>query len=103
MHDYFAKAGTEWLKFLPKPRRHVFDRRIVEPGDFVEIRMVEALNERLHGRSNLRVVIKPAGHRIDLAFHGNFDFETVSMHSAAFVAFRRIGQRLGRLESKIFC
>lgn len=102
VHHDFAKAGTERLKFLPKPRCHVFDRRIIESSDFVEIRVIELLQERFHRRANFSVIIKPAGRRIDVAFHRDFDFETVPVHPAAFVTLGRIRQCLGRFESKIF-
>ena len=64
--------------------------------------MVETLEQRFHGRADFRVIVKPAARRIDLALHGNLDSETMPVHSPAFVAFRRIRQRLGRFEIKVF-
>ena len=103
MHHDFAKARTKRLKPLPEPRCHVFDRRVIEASDFVEVGMVELLHKRFHLRANLGVIVKPAGRQIDVAFHGDFDFETVPVHPAAFVTLRRIWQRLRSLESEIFC
>src|SRR5947207_12631003 len=65
--------------------------------------MVETFEQRFHGRADFRVIVKPAARGIDLALHGNLDFETMPVHSPALVAFRRIRQRLGRFEIKIFC
>ena len=47
MHDDLAKPGTDRLKFLPKPRGHIFNRRIIEPCDFVEVRVIELLHEEV--------------------------------------------------------
>src|SRR2546430_15778677 len=47
MHDDFAKTGAARLQFFPEPRRHIFDRRILSAGDFVEIGMIELLDQRL--------------------------------------------------------
>ncbi len=101
MHRDLAKAGTERLKFLPEPRGHVFNRRIIQPRDFVEIGVIELLDERLHRRADLGVIVKPAGRWIDGAFHRNLDFETVPVHPPALVALGRIRQRLGRFKIKI--
>src|SRR5436190_4186070 len=89
VHNDFAKTGTKRLKFLPEPRGHVFDRRVLESRDFVEIGVIELLHEGFHGRADFGMIVKPAGGRIDLAFHGDFDFETMAVHPAALMAFWR--------------
>ena len=65
VHDDLGKARTEWLKSLPEPRRHIFDRRIIEPGDFVEVSMIQLVHERFHRSANFSVIVKPAGRWID--------------------------------------
>src|SRR5882724_3767037 len=102
VHDDFAKTGAQRFKLFPEPRRHVLDRWIFEARNFVEIRMIELPNDWLHRVGNLRVIVDPAGRRIDLAFDRNLDLETVSVHSAALVALGRFRQGLGRFELKIF-
>ena len=103
VNDDLAKAGAKRLEFFPEPGRHVFNRRIFEARDFIQIGMIELLKERLHRGANFSVIVKPAARGIDFAFHGDFDFETVPVHPAAFVAFRRVRQSLRRLEAKFFC
>jgi hypothetical protein len=102
VYDNFVKTGTDGQKFLPKPRGHVFDSRIIEPRDLIEIRVIEQVDERLHRRPNFSVIIKPSGRWIDCAFHGDFNLETMSVHPSALVALRRFGQRLCRFKGEIF-
>ena len=101
MHDDFTEAGALRLELLPKPRRHIFNGRILETFDVVEVRMIEPLHERLHGGTNLSVIVNPTGLWIDLAFDRDLQFKTVPMHPTAFVSFRGTGQSLGRFEGEI--
>jgi hypothetical protein len=47
------------------------------------------------------MIVNPSDFWIDIALDGNFDFKTVSMHTPALVASRRIGQSLRRFKSEI--
>ena len=70
--------------------------------DFIEISVIEKLDERLHRGADFGMIVKPAGRGIDFAFHGDFNLKTMSVHPATFVAFRRVRKRLGRLECEVF-
>jgi hypothetical protein len=100
--DDLAKTGTFGFQFLPEPFRHSFNRGILQAFDVIEIRMVQHFQERFHRVADIRVIVNPAGFWIDIAFHGNFHLETVSMHPSAFMTLRRIGQSLRSFKSEIF-
>ena len=48
------------------------------------------------------MIVNPSDFWIDIALDGNFDLETVSMYTPAFMTLRRVGQSLCRFKSKIF-
>jgi len=64
--------------------------------------MVQHFQKRFHRVANLRMIVDPSDFGIDIAFDRNFDLETVSMHTAAFMTLRRVGQSLCRFKSEIF-
>ena len=102
MDDDFAKAGALRGNLFPKPRRHVFDRRIFQAGDLIQIRMVELRDKRFHRRADPRVIVNPAARAIDFAFDRNFHFEAVPVHPAALVTLGRGRQSLRGFKGKIF-
>ena len=86
----------------PKPFRHFFDGWIFQAFDVVEVRMVQHFQERFHRVADLCVIVNPADFRIDFTFYGNFDLEAVTVHTAAFVAGRRVWQGLRRFKREVF-
>jgi len=64
--------------------------------------MVEHFQKRLHRVANLRMIVNPSDFWIDIALDRNFDLETVSVHTPAFMTLRRIGQSLCRFKREIF-
>ena len=102
MHHDFGEAGTLTFQFSPEPLRHYFDAWIFQAFDVVEVRMVQHFQERFHRIADLCVIVNPADFRIDFAFHGNFDLEAVAVHTAAFVAGRRLWQSLRRFKREVF-
>jgi hypothetical protein len=87
---------------LPKPAGHVFDGRILQAWDLIEIGMIEHLRERAHCSADGGMIEEPAGFRIDGALDGNLHLKTVPVHLAALVALRSEGQCLGGFECEIF-
>jgi hypothetical protein len=63
--------------------------------------MIQHLQERFHGRSNFGMIINPADFWIDISFHRNLNFETVTVHAPAFVTLRHGRQGLRRFEGEI--
>ena len=102
MHDNFAETLALRLQFFPKPRRHVLDRRIFQAFDLVQIRMIQHLQERFHGRSYFGMIVNPAAFVIDISFHRNLDFKAVTVHPPAFMALWSAWQSLRRFKSEIF-
>ncbi len=102
MDDDFVETGKLGFQVPPKPRRHDFDRWVLKSFNIIEIRMIELIQEGLHGSGDLRVIINPANIGIDFAFDRDLHFEAVSMHAFAFVIAWEIGQCLGGLEPEIF-
>lgn len=101
MHHDFREARQLRRKFCPKPHAHIFDGRIFEAGDFVEVCVIEHSEQRLHRARNIRVIVKPAGVCIGLALDADLQLEAVSVHLAALVALGRERQRLCGLKLKI--
>jgi len=64
--------------------------------------MIQHFQERFHRAADLCVIVNPADFRIDFAFYGNFDLEAVAVHTAAFVAGRRVWQGLRRFKREVF-
>ena len=102
MHDDLGKPGTLRLQFFPKPRRHFFNRWVLQSFDIVEICVVQHFQEWFHRVANLRMIVNPSDFWIDIALDRNFDLKTVPMDASAFVASRGMGQSLGRFKSEIF-
>ncbi len=102
VHDDLAQTDALRCEFSPKPCRHVFDRRILQPGDVVQVGVIELPQKRLHRLSDFRVIVKPSRRRIDVALDGNFESETMAVHPAAFVVRRRFRQGLRSFEAEVF-
>ena len=41
VNNNLAKASALWLQLFPKPSRHIFNRRILQAFNFIEIRMIQ--------------------------------------------------------------
>ena len=89
------------LKVTPKPCRHQFDRGIFQPRQVVQVSVIEHLEEGIHGTTDPRMIVNPAGLGIDLPINRNLHFETVPVHLAAFVADGYFREGLGGLESEV--
>ena len=100
--DDLAEPGAIGLQFFPKPRSHVLDGGIFEAGGFVEIGVVELVDERVHGPADLCVIVDPADFGIYLAFDGDLNPEAVAMHLFTFVIAGEVGQGLGGFEAEFF-
>jgi hypothetical protein len=101
MHNDLAETGALRLQFLPEPRRHFFNRRVLQTVDIVQIRVVQHFQEWFHRVANLRMIVNPSDFWIDVALDRNFDLKTVPMDASAFVAGRGIRQSLRRFKSEI--
>ena len=69
VHDDFAKTRTLRFQFLPKPLGHVFNRRILQAFDIVQIGVVEHFHQRFHRVAYSGVIVNPPGFWIDIPFH----------------------------------
>src|SRR5687768_1737357 len=57
MHDDLTESGAKRLQLLPEPGRHVFDRWVLQAGNFVEIGMIELLQNRFHRGADFGVIV----------------------------------------------
>ena len=92
------QVGTE---ALPEPAAHVLDRGILEPGNVIEVGVVELLEQGIHGAADAGVIVEPSGHGIGLPLHGDLHLEAVAVHPSAFVIGRHLGKSLRRLKREI--
>ena len=100
--DDLGEARTLRRELFPKPRGHVFDRRIFESGDFIQVGMIKHLHERLHRPADDGMIVKPSRRGIGPAFHAHFDLKTMPVHLPAFVTLRRTRQSLRGFEGEVF-
>src|SRR5204862_512899 len=70
---------------LPYPARQVLTGCVLQPGNLVQVVVVQHLAQRLERVGDLGVVDEPAGVRIDLSTHGNLALERVAVESRAFM------------------
>src|SRR5437762_2805536 len=102
MHHDLAEPRTLGLQFLPEPCRHLFNCWVLQPLNFIEVRVVQYSQKRRHRCTNLGMIINPPRSGIDISFDRNLYFETMAMHSPAFMTLRRLWQNLRCFKSKIF-
>ena len=100
-HD-LTQAGQLGFQFAPKPRAHVFDSGVFQAGDFIEVGVIQLIDQGLHGTADLGVIVNPADCRIHFAGDRYFDLEAVPVHQSAFVTLRGGGQGLGCFEGILF-
>jgi uncharacterized SAM-binding protein YcdF (DUF218 family) len=91
VNDDFAEPRAIRLQLAPEPCRHELDRWILKTFDFVQVRMIQQLQQRTHRIRDLRMVIHPAHVFIHLSFHRNLKLKTVPMHETTLMPLRRIG------------
>src|SRR5438093_1201689 len=102
MHHDLAEPRTLRPQVLPEPCRHLFNCWVLQPFNFIEVRVVQYFQKRFHRGTDLGVIINPARLGIDISFDRNLYFETMAMHSPAFMTLRRLRQNLRCFKSKIF-
>src|SRR5829696_5249427 len=87
---------------FPDPSGEVLAGGILEPGNLVQIIMIQAVEDWLEGRRDIRVIHKPSKFRIAFACHDNFDDKTVAVQTAALMGFGQIRQEVCGFELKVF-
>ena len=100
--DDLDETGELGGEFLPEPTGHDLDGGVLEAFDLVEVTVIEAVHEGLHGTGDLGVVINPADSGVHLSLNDDLDLEAVPMHLGALMSVGEIGQRLGGLEAEVF-
>jgi hypothetical protein len=75
--------------------------RILEARDLVQIMVIELVVQGLEEGMQLAEIDQPPGVRVDGAFDGELDAETVAVEPKAFVRFGQSRQAVSRFESKL--
>lgn len=101
MNDDLAQSGEQRGEPAPKPPGHDFNRWILESGDFIQVGMVELLDQRAHGVGNPGVIVKNTRFGVHLPRNRDGNQKAVTMDSPAFMPFREVGDRLGSLKVEI--
>lgn len=99
-HD-LGETGQKGAKALPEPAAHVLDRGILEPGNVIEVGVVELFEQGIHRAADAGVIVEPSRHGIGLPLHGDLHLEAVPVHPPAFVIGGHLGKGLRRLEREI--
>ena len=89
-HD-LAETGTVWCELFPEPGCHLFDGGIIQARNVIQVSVIQLLYQRPHRVTDPSMIVDPTSLRVDLALNRHFDFETVTVHFAAFMAGRRFG------------
>ena len=95
MDHYLAEAGALRNQLIPYPYGKILKRRILKSVDFIQVPVVELLDDFPGRLADLRVIVKPAHFRIDLPLDGNLKAETVAVHPPAFMPGRHMRQHMG--------
>lgn len=67
-HD-LAETGTVWREFFPEPGCHLFDGRIIQARNVIQVSVIELLYQRLHRVADPRMIVDPTSLRVDLALN----------------------------------
>ena len=102
VNDDLNQAREIGRKFFPKPAGHDLDGGVFQAGNFVEIAMIEQLDQGVHRPADLGVIVNPTRGGIDLALDDDLDLETVAMHGSALMTSGDVGERLGGFKTIIF-
>jgi hypothetical protein len=100
--DYFGEQGKFGFEQFPNPNGDVLARRIFQAGDFVEIKVVEFFPEWFERNFHFSVVHDPSQLCVARAFDCDFDFETVTVKTAALMRLRQVWQQVGCFELECF-
>ncbi len=101
MNDDLAESGQLRGEFAPEPRGHVFDGGVFQAFDFVQIRMIEAFHERLHGATDFRMIVEPADLLIDHALDADLHLKAMTVHALALVVAGQRGEGLGGFKAEV--
>lgn len=97
-----VKSRQAAFEAFPNPARQVFTGRVLKPVNLVEVIMIQLQAQWFKGSGEIAVINKPAGLRIDFTAHSDFANERMTMQPRAFMAFRNVGQAVGRFKTKFF-
>jgi hypothetical protein len=102
VNDNRAQQGQRWLELFPNPGPKNFAGGVFQAVDFVQIEMIQPLQDRLGGGFDVAVIdqVSPGG--IDLAFHDHIEPKGMAMQSTAFVTVGESGQIMGGFKVKSF-
>src|SRR5690606_19535225 len=89
------------LEPLPEPGREHLARRVLEALDFVQVVVIQQLEEGLPGLVDHRVIDEPARAGVRLALDGEVDLEAVAVQARTFVARGHLGQAVGGFEVQV--
>ena len=86
---------------MPDPLGEDLAGRIFEPGNLVQVVVVELVVERFEQGMQLAEVDEPPRIGIDGTFDGELDAKTVTVKAKTFVRLGQFGQPVSRFESKL--
>ena len=102
MNGDLAEMRQMWFDFPPQPARQLFESRIFQTRDIIEITVVESRDERFDHFADFRMVHQPARLRADRARCRDFHLVAVAVHPGALMVGRHMGQGVRGLEVENF-
>lgn len=91
MDRNFAELRQAGLELFPNPQRQALAGGVFQPGNVVEIVVIELVVERLEGNLDVTKIHDPTSVRARFATDVQLDLERVPMQARALVAGRDIG------------
>jgi hypothetical protein len=88
------KPADSAFQPFPYPSREVLTCGVLQPIYFIQIMMVEHLSDRLERFGDFGIIDEPACLWIDLAAHGHFASEGVTVKPEALMLSRHIWQAM---------
>ena len=94
------QQGQIGLESVPDPAGEIFTGRVLQPGDVVEIVVIEHLEQRLECGLEVGEVHHPTQLRVERAFDMDLDLEGMAVQPRALVRGRQVGQAMCCLDAK---
>lgn len=92
MHDDFGKVRKGWLQVMPNPDRQAFAGGVLQPFDFVQVAVVQLIEDRPKRCFDIGKVHAPPGMFTEIAGDADFDAKRVTVQSRTLVPLRNIWQ-----------
>jgi len=87
---------------LPDPNGDVFAGGVFQAGNFIQIKVVQLVQNGFESAADFRVIDHPAQSGVAIAFNRQLDFEAMPVQAVALMRRRQVRQEVGGFKLKCF-